>query len=118
MKEFINHKQSVHKTKTGLCYRCEERARVYEGGHGHRAECNDKCMSVHGCYMYKPVMPCITARQKGDRRPRIAGWGISAREEFHHVATDKELQLNVSKHTRGCIMIYWLPYKRKSKGKC
>lgn len=62
----------------GLCYRCEHRAEFMENGTGPRAECKMKDMSVHSCYMYKPVRPLVLTNNEGDSRPP-AGSIISAR---------------------------------------
>lgn len=62
---------------TGLCHRCEHRARYYETGHGPRCECSGS--DVYSCYMYRPVVPCAQQVNEGDGRSAFAPSLFSAR---------------------------------------
>lgn len=69
-----------------LCRRCEYRVKFYEEGHAPRFECGDVKNSVSGCYMYKPVMPCVLTVDEGDDRQPFGPGMISARMHFVRVA--------------------------------
>jgi hypothetical protein len=91
--------------KKGLCFRCEYRARFYETGQGMRCECHTPEMCVHSCYMYKPVMPVIVEKNKGDRRPQFAGAMISSRSHFVKIA---ESDMTLKSGKEGSVL-YWVP---------
>ncbi len=64
-----------------LCFRCHHRARYLEtGGQWEpRCECGDVGHAVYSCYMYRPPVPLLLVRDKGDRRPAGGPWMFSAR---------------------------------------
>ena len=92
--------------KTGLCYRCEYRALYFEEGYGSRSECQQSGAAVGSCYMFKPVAPIVLKRLKGDNRPALAAWMISARME--RVQVEPRLEC-VTKKTKKGLMPYWRP---------
>jgi len=61
-----------------LCHRCEHRAVFLETGHGPRYECQ-QAGAVASCYMFRPVIPLVLHRDKGDRRGLMDGCMWSAR---------------------------------------
>jgi len=89
-----------------LCFRCEHRARFHELGHAPRCECGEPKRSVCTCYMYRPVMPCVLVRAKGDRRPMFAGAMIAARMSCLRVATEQDVELQASK-VKGGHLLHW-----------
>jgi hypothetical protein len=89
-----------------LCWRCENRAKAHETGHGPRYECTDFEHSKFVCYCYQPVKPVILKRQRGDKRPQFAGWAISARSEFAGV--EEDLMLKVIPHGRKGNTLLWI----------
>ena len=94
--------------RTGLCFRCEERALFLETGNAPRCECQTPAVNASTCYMYKPVRPVITQVARGYAgRPRLAPIAISAREEAVGVAVEMELQ--VVAYPRKRICLYWKP---------
>ena len=98
----------------GLCYRCEYRARFFETGHGPRYECQQPSEAVCGCYMYRPVRPCITTKQNNDDiREVYDGPMVAARSRLVRVADDKDVQLNLhplyDKDTGVALLPYWEP---------
>ena len=110
VKRFLkNGNVEINSSRSGLCFRCEHRARYYEEGIASRYECGDVNMGVHSCYMYKPVRGVITRLQKGDRRPRLAGAIISAREEFVRVADKVKLTAVLTNKKKKEIMLFWIP---------
>ena len=95
-----------------LCYRCNHRSQYLDSlkgdnplEHRPRSECGDIETSKYVCYMYEPVQPVILKKQKGDKRPRFAGWMLSAREEFVGLA---DFVLDLKKVKDGSIL-YWRP---------
>jgi len=60
----------------GLCFRCEHRAtylndRLNAGENGYARRPRHECgmsISVHSCYMYRPVRPYILKADKGEKR--------------------------------------------------
>ena len=65
--------------RSGLCFRCEKRARFLEGGSQPRCECGDIKSSVFSCYAYRPVSPHAMESNEGDERPAFGPAMISAR---------------------------------------
>lgn len=97
----------------GLCFRCEERARVMEGEHGSRYECNNKNVNVCSCYMYKPVKPVVTKISKGYKKDlRFAPAIVSARETGCEIL-DGKLILEDFGYGKACL--YWKPIKKYKK---
>jgi hypothetical protein len=110
MNSFGNEKKELFEKlpenkKEGLCFRCEERAKFLETGHGSRCECGDIQVAVCSCYCYSPVKPVVMAVNKGDKRPQFAGWMFSSRSHFVRIP---ELDLELKKFKDGS-MIYWKP---------
>lgn len=97
-----------------LCYRCEHRAMFLEKNYRPRCECGDVQKSVYSCYMYQPVKPARTAKDKNDKRPQFGPWMISARSHFVDVPPVK-LKLDYDKKD-GSTM-YWVPEKKVNKSK-
>jgi hypothetical protein len=65
---------------TGLCFRCEIRARYWETGHAPRCECGDYRRQVACCYMFRPCRPVVlAAANPRDRRPLFGPALFSAR---------------------------------------
>ena len=87
-----------------LCYRCEHRACFLETGVRPRHECG-AAMSVISCYMYRPAMPVLLKRQKGDNRKQFAGWAFSARSEAVGMP---DMDLAVRREKNGSFL-YWEP---------
>jgi hypothetical protein len=121
MQEKNNNSNRLDDTKNiPLCFRCEHRARhltdIAHGAkpaHRPRYECGDINMGVYSCYMYEPAKPVILEANKGDRRPRIAGGLLSAREHGVGVADfDKSIEI-VNKRKKHCI-VYWKPKNGKA----
>ena len=108
--------------KKGLCFRCEERARYLETGHGPRFECAQVGEAKHGCYCYRPVRSVvlavddyekeITKKQHGVERPQFGPWMISARSHFVRISDDLELKIEGYEDGN---MIYWVPKKGKGE---
>lgn len=104
----INQEESIP-----LCFRCEHRA-VYltelkldeKFPHQPRSECGDISKGVYSCYMFQPVKPVILEANKGDKRPRTAGWLFSARE---HAAGLADFKLKV-KIIGNKLIKYWSDY--------
>ena len=94
----------MQEEKKGLCFRCEHRARFFETGSGPRYECQQPDMAVHGCYMYKPVKPCVLKKDKDDKRPRFAGALFSARERYAGIAPVNECDI---KEIKEGTILYW-----------
>jgi len=69
-----------------LCYRCEHRARFLETGERPRYECGEVNQSKVGCYMYRPVSPCVVAADEGDDRELGGPAMCAARAHFVRVA--------------------------------
>jgi hypothetical protein len=55
--------------------------------------------------MYKPVMPVIVEKNKGDRRPQFAGAMISSRSHFVKIA---ESDMTLKSGKEGSVL-YWVP---------
>ena len=91
-----------------LCYRCESRAAARETGSGPRYECG-QTGAVAGCYMYRPVVPLVIARNPGDARELVAPWFIAARS--HAIAHAKTI-LRVHK-VRGGVVIWHDPSSKR-----
>lgn len=72
------------KNDTGLCFRCEHRARFLELGFAPRCECGAIEQAVCSCYMYKPVLPVLLRPNEGDRRP-ISGMPTMLSGRAHRV---------------------------------
>ena len=100
------------KNKEGLCYRCEYRAKFFETGHGPRYECQQPSETVYGCYMYRPVRPCITTKQNNDDTREIYDIPmIAARSRFVRVADDEtDIQLNLKTFCDENNSLIALPY--------
>lgn len=96
--------------RIGLCFRCEQRARVMEGEHGPRYECNEKTSSRVSCYMYRPVRPVVTKKAPGyKKRPRFGPGLICAREMAVEVCSDKHGLLVPRDLGRGKVCLFWMP---------
>jgi hypothetical protein len=105
----------IHSLPPKLCYRCEERARYFEQGHAARCECMGPG-AVHGCYMYRPVVPLVLVPLDGERRPIAAGWGISGRAKAVRIATPDELELRVAPGPNKLeVIFYYTPAKALRK---
>lgn len=96
---------------TGLCYRCEHRARYLEArgsDHPHqpRRECGTD-MSVWCCYMYQPVRPMLTRdmQQKG-HMPAYGPAMLASRVEA--VGPDESFELVLHQDGDG-LTPYWRP---------
>jgi hypothetical protein len=91
----------------GLCHRCEYRARHLEDGSGPRYECKQAGQAVYSCYMYSPVAPLVTVRDKGDRRghPATTGHAFSARIHALGIA---ECSPRVTPLKKG-VVAWWEP---------
>ena len=100
--------------KSGLCFRCEHRAKFLEEGSRPRYECGEIEESKFSCYMYKPVRPVVTAKLGDDKRPKYAGSLFSARSRFVEVAEDVELK--VEEIATGDYL-YWAPKQEEKKDK-
>ena len=96
----------------GLCHRCEWRADYKETGNRPRYECGMDT-AVVSCYMYRPVAPLILKRNKGDRRPPLAGAMLSARMYAIGVADGEYTAI---KRKNG-IVAYWRPKNEKIQDK-
>jgi len=99
----------------GLCYRCEERARFYEWGHAARHECGQVAQAVHGCYMYRPVLPHKIAPLDGEKRPIGGPWAFSGRAHSVGLPTPQELELRALNCLTGLVMYYAPPPKTVAK---
>jgi hypothetical protein len=96
--------------RRGLCYRCEERARFLELGRAARCECGDVQRAVHGCYMYRPVLPHKLKPIDGDRRPILAGALIAGRACSAGRPGTEELELRVCPGpAKGEVLMYYAP---------
>jgi len=96
----------------GLCHRCEERARFIETGFGARFECGQVSTksATASCYMYRPVRPLELLRNKGEKRPQLAGYMFSARS--HSFGVPKQLELKAEKTKQG-VLLYWTPASKE-----
>ena len=105
---------------SGLCFRCEYRARYLETGSGPRCECGMTTRSSYSCYIYTPVRPLsITANEK-DRRFPLWPWMLSARCHSAGLA-NVFLTAKIIKGKRRSedkFIKYWLPVEEeKDKNK-
>lgn len=91
----------------GLCFRCEHRAKFMESGRGPRSECKDSDSCVSGCYMYRPVVPVVTAPNKGDNRNPYWPSLIAGRSRAVRVAKD-EIVAYVREVDGGTVVLYGL----------
>jgi len=96
--------------KSGLCFRCEHRAKFLEKGIRPRYECGEIEDSKFSCYMFKPVKPVVTAKLGDDDRPKYAGSLFSARSRFVEVAQDVGLEIE---ETDTGDYIYWAPKQKE-----
>ena len=87
-----------------FCYRCEYRARFLEEGYAPRCECKDTG-SVVGCYMYKPVMPLVISRRKGDKRG--IGGILGARLRAVRVFEKMKIKCVVANEKKEEFVMYW-----------
>lgn len=87
-----------------LCHRCEHRAVFLEIASGPRWECQ-QTFPVCSCYMYRPVIPLVLQKVKGDRRPLLTGTLFSART--HAVRLAKVRLRNV--HSQGGTVLWQEP---------
>lgn len=92
-----------------LCNRCEHRIRYIETKDTPsplqpRSECGQINMSVSSCYCYKPVLPVIVKRTKGDKRPIFSSWMFSGRVRAVEVA--KNMVLKLKKTKKGILGYY------------
>ena len=99
-----------------LCFHCEHRAEYLDARDKDRPtprfECSDTANAVGSCYMFRPTIPPILKRDKGDKRPTLAGWMLSARSHAERLPkTEKEIQLNYKKVGSG-YFLYWEPSDR------
>lgn len=69
-----------------------------------RLECGDATIGCHSCYCYQPVKPLILEPDKGDKRPRMIGWALSARE---HAVGIADFVLKATKIRNKQIVLYW-----------
>jgi hypothetical protein len=76
----------------GLCFRCQYRAEALDmglaggGRNGPRYECHANAEhAVWSCYMFRPCLPLVVQRDKGDRR-QFAGGMLSCR--YHAIRED------------------------------
>jgi len=90
----------------GLCYRCEYRAQFKEEGHAPRYECGEDG-AKSGCYMYKPVKPCIVLPDKNDSRPQHGPPIISSRS--YYVDESPKMVLKLKKIKDKKSYVYWIP---------
>ena len=84
---------------TGMCYRCDWRARYLEEGTAPRTECRDIESTKFSCYMYRPCLPPTLAKAHADdprseldapifaARSRVASTLL--RTEIHGMLDDK-----------------------------
>lgn len=89
---------------TGLCYRCEHRAKFHEDGSQPRFECGQIKQSVFRCYMFQPVKPIVLIPDKDDPRKAITGY-FAPRSEGRKT-DDVEL---TSKIKEDGWLLYWKP---------
>lgn len=89
----------------GLCWRCEHRALFHEGKGQSRYECGQNT-AVVSCFMFQPVKPVILKKEKGDKRPMFAGWGVSA--WVNPSEKEADLELSTEKKKDGWLL-FWLP---------
>jgi hypothetical protein len=61
--------------------------------------------------MFKPVAPIVIKKRKGDHRPALGPWVISARME--RVQMEPRLEC-VTKKTKRGLMPYWRPKSKIS----
>lgn len=89
---------------SGLCFRCEHRARFFEKRVRLRYECGDVEHSKIGCYMYLPVQPAVLKPDKDDKRPQFGPPIISLRSYYVRTAGEMELKLEQCKDG---TVLYW-----------
>jgi len=66
---------------TGMCFRCEYRARFLEIGLAPRCECGEIKQQSSGCYMYMPCKPLILKKSPKDKRSIAAPSMLRARSK-------------------------------------
>ena len=96
-------KAETNKVKSGLCYRCEHRAKFLETGIQPRCECGEINKAVYGCYMYKPVKPVVLLPDEDDDRPQFGPVFIAARSYYGGVA---DMELDLMEQGKGAVL-YW-----------
>jgi hypothetical protein len=88
-------KKDRKKEMYGLCFRCEHRAEYLndklnagenEFFSSPRCECSQTGISVHSCYMYRPVRPYILKANEGEKRGLTLPWMLSGRAHAVGVA--------------------------------
>jgi len=99
-------------TPVSLCFRCDHRAVFLEQGYGPRCECKDTSLSVHGCYMYRPVRPVTLRRSATAHRfqPVLGPSMIAAR--MQSVGLWEDAQLGVAVKRRKGKAVEYTPYWR------
>lgn len=98
------------RSREGLCFRCEFRAKFLETGSGPRHQCKQTNGNVFICYMYQPVKPVILGdpeSSKGDPRPRGSGI-LSKRHQFIKVPENMKLTY---KEYGNNFALYWTLFK-------
>ena len=101
--------------QVGLCHRCEHRALNRENpNYQPRCECGDKG-ATYACYMYRPIVPVILTKVKGDKRAQFSGWAFSARSSAFKTPSDK-VELDLHKLKQGNIL-YWKPKTKTQDNK-
>ena len=91
-----------------LCPRCEFRAMFIETGSAYRYECS----TGHSwcCYAYRPTLPFVIQKDKGDPRPMFAPTFISARSCVTRVARiGSDVNAKTVKVGKGQYMTTWTP---------
>ena len=97
--------------KHGLCHRCEYRAVNKETGVQPRCECGTN-VSVHACYMFRPVVPLVLVPlDKKDKRPFLGPAFIASRACAIGTA---EGEYGCVKQGKGHVP-YWKPKDNKIK---
>ena len=101
---------------TGLCWRCEHRARFHETGSRPRFECGT-IMSVHSCYMWEPCKPIVVGPIEGEKRPIFAGWMLAGRIRSYALIDHERLCLKLVDIDGRAVAAVWTikPNKKTKK---
>lgn len=103
------------KPRSGLCWRCEWRARFFESGAQPRFECGQIDNAVIACYMYRPVAPVkLVKNDPEDPRPVFGPAMIASRVRIHGIA---EGNYTLYVDDEGNMIPYWIPPEEETDEK-
>jgi hypothetical protein len=92
---------------TGLCFRCEHRAKYLESGFQPRFECGMKRMASACCYMFMPCKPIAIAPIEGEKRPIFGPPFIAGRIQAHGLVADERLTLQLINIDKKLVTPVW-----------